>query len=64
MAKYKVLVDQDLCIGCGACVSACDNFQMVDGKSQPKKAEVSEVGCNEEAAGICPVEAIKVTKVK
>lgn len=58
---YKIKVE-DSCIGCGACVSACDNFEMKDGKSIVKKAEVKEIGCNQEAADICPVQCIKIEK--
>ncbi|MBD3249436.1 ferredoxin [Candidatus Woesearchaeota archaeon] len=56
---YKIKVT-DECIGCGACVSACDNFELEDGKAYPKKKEVEEKGCNQEAADICPVDAIKI----
>ncbi len=49
------------CIGCGACVAVCDNWEMVsDGKSRAKKTEVSEVGCNKEAADVCPVGCIHI----
>lgn len=57
--KFKV--DQDVCIGCGACVSNCpDVFKMVDGKSQVKLTPVPE---NLQADAIsaeemCPVQAI------
>jgi ferredoxin len=61
---FKVTVDQDACIGCGACVSACNNFVLTDGKAHPKKDKVPSEGCNKEAADICPVQAIKVEKVK
>jgi len=64
MAKLKIEVDKEACIGCGACTS-CDNFEMTDdGKASVKKAEVEEEGCNNEAAGVCPVQAIKVTPME
>ena len=56
---YKITVN-DECIGCGACAATCDNFEVKDGKAHAKKAEVDEVGCNQEAADVCPVDAIKV----
>jgi ferredoxin len=61
---FKVEVDQETCIGCGACVTQCDNFEMKEGKSYAKKKEVEEFGCNKDAAEICPVDAIKVTEIK
>ena len=68
MPKHKVYVT-DECIGCNACVSACDeNFYMNDDntKAKVKKDVISdaELAKNEEAKEICPVEAIKIEKVK
>lgn len=58
----KITVDQEVCIGCGACVSACPEcFELnEDGKSHV----IAEV-CNcdlDEVALNCPVQAITVTK--
>lgn len=65
MVKYKIEQDVDTCIGCGACVAVCpDNWVMEADKAKPKKKEVSELGCNQEAADGCPVECIKITKVE
>ena len=64
MAKFKIEQDRDACIGCGACVSVCpDNWEMKGDKSHPKKTELDEVGCNQEAADVCPVQCIKIVKV-
>jgi len=47
-------VDQEKCIGCGACVSVCpDTFELKDGKSVTK----SDKDCDE-AVNMCPVDAI------
>jgi ferredoxin len=57
----KVTVDQDLCIGCGACESACiECFEIKeDGKShviaETCACDLHEVALN------CPVQAIDVT---
>jgi len=55
-----VEVDKDACIGCGSCVAAApDIFEMDDnGKAEVIKDEATDEA--EEAAGICPVDAITV----
>ncbi len=67
MPKFKVEVDKVKCIGCGACVAQCpDNFEMESGaeyKAKVKKPVVDNIGCNQEAADICPVQAIIVKKL-
>lgn len=66
MAKYKITVDQDACIGCAACTAVSKNFRMADnGKSEPIKPDVDELKENEkEAAEICPVSCIKIEENK
>ena len=59
---YKITVDKEKCIGCGSCAANCDNFEVKEGKAHVKKAEVEDLGCNQEAADVCPVDAIKVKK--
>lgn len=59
----KIKVDREKCIGCGSCVAVCEkNFELKDGKARAKKTEVKEIGCNQEAADVCPVGAITITK--
>jgi ferredoxin len=57
-------VDQDLCIGCGACASRCPEvFHLVDEKSQVKLTPVPEA-LQDDARGAedgCPVQAISHT---
>jgi ferredoxin len=62
MVKYTIEVIKKDCIGCGACTVNCDNFVMDGDKAKPIKAEVDEIGCNQEASDSCPVTAIKITK--
>ncbi len=63
MAKYKIEVDKEKCIGCGACAATCDNFEMDGDKAKPKQAEVDGLGCNKDGADACPVEAISVKEM-
>ncbi len=50
-----VSVDEDACIGCGACAATCPKgFKMKDGKAHV----IAEVDCSKAAAAGCPVEAI------
>jgi len=57
----KVEIEKDKCIGCGACEAVCDNFELMgDGKAVVKQAEVEDIGCNKEAADVCPVKCIHI----
>lgn len=61
----KITVDHDKCIGCGACTAQCADFfemQDVDGsqKAVAKVTETDDIGCAQEGADICPVDAIKI----
>ncbi len=64
MAKYRIEHDREGCIGCGACAGVCpENWEMAaDGKSRLLKADVDELGCNEQAAEGCPVNVIHITE--
>ena len=63
MAKYKIEVDSETCIGCGACTaSSPDLFEMKDdGKAYPKVTE-SDDDSAKDAVDICPVNSIKITE--
>ena len=67
MGKFKITLKKDECIGCGACASTCpDNWEMEQGddvKAKPKKTELEEIGCNKEAAEVCPVDVIKIEEI-
>ena len=71
MVRYKIEYKKEECIGCGACVSQCpENWELIEGedgfKAKPKKSEINddEYSSNQEAADICPVDCIKIEKVK
>ena len=58
----KVIIDKDLCIGCGTCESVCPEVFEVkdDGKSHVKKGADLSLPCVEEAESDCPEQAITV----
>ena len=57
---YKIEFDKSNCMGCGACTQ-CDNWKIgEDGKAYPLKTKLEEIGCNEAAVSICPVNIIKI----
>lgn len=60
----RVIVNEDLCIGCGRCEEICPavfHLNEVIGKSEVIDEEACEyVGCCEAAAENCPVEAITI----
>ena len=62
----KIKIDEDLCIGCGACnITAPDAFGYDSEKSKAvvkKGAEDTDNKKIEEAAQRCPVQAIKIEK--
>lgn len=57
---FKITVNQETCIGCGACTAVCDNFELVEGKAKPIKDSVEKASCNLDAKDTCPVDAILV----
>lgn len=56
----KITIDKEKCIGCGACTSVSDNFEIKDGKAIVKNSEPKDIKKDKEAADICPVKAIKI----
>ncbi len=62
MAK-KVMVDGELCIGCGACANLCPKVFKLDDDGKSKVIEETGAGCDVEiAANSCPVGAIRVSE--
>ena len=74
--KFKIVYDRETCIGAAACAAVCpQHWKMVeDGKANlmgSKKNKdgkfekiVDDLECNQEAADACPVNAIKIEKIK
>ena len=55
-----IKVNEDLCIGCGACESMCPKvFKIEDGKSKVISEDSAGCGCEiEDVVDACPVSAI------
>lgn len=63
MAK-KVFVDQELCIGCGACANLCPQVFALQNDGKSSVTDETGAGCDIDiAANSCPVGAIKVEEV-
>ena len=60
---YYVEIDEETCVGCGACVEICpvDVYELQDEKSVPVNAEGC-LGC-ENCIEVCEEEAITVTEM-
>ena len=71
----KIIFKKTECIGCGSCVSVCENlFEMdEDGKSHLKNSkidknteqeelELKDIDCAKEAIEVCPVKCICILK--
>ena len=62
----KAYVDDNTCIGCGACVGVCDQiFHMTDeGISHAIEGDIPEdiLSLAEDARDSCPVDAISISE--
>jgi len=61
----QVVVDQDLCIGCGICVNMCPScFEMRDDMKSYLVEGCDPItdNCCESAANSCPVQAIEINE--
>jgi ferredoxin len=63
MAKYKIDIDRELCIGDGACCGEAPNTFEMDGDNIAKVTNADGHTPEEvlQAAQVCPVDAIKLT---
>ena len=60
---FKVVIDHETCIGCGACVATCEaSFEMDGDKAKVKTPTVEDGTGVKEAAEGCPVDCIHVTE--
>ncbi len=72
----KIIFDKSKCIGCGSCVALCPkhwemsehgkaNFKdsIINSATKNQELEVEKIGCAQEAADSCPVEAIFIQEI-
>lgn len=58
----KIVIDQDECLGCEACVEICPNAFVIDedeGKAVVKDGADAADECVDEAIASCPAECIR-----
>ena len=55
-----IKVDQELCIGCGACASTCPQTFALNAEGKSEVISQDDVACAKNAAETCPVMAIIV----
>ncbi|RLC37968.1 ferredoxin [Candidatus Falkowbacteria bacterium] len=55
-----ITVDQNTCIGCGACVSLCPNGFKLNDQGKSETINQGDIDCAKNAAESCPVQSIKV----
>ena len=63
--KEKIIIEKNLCIGCGMCTVLCPEvFELVNGKASVKEGADFEKNKKaiEEAIENCPVNAISLKK--
>lgn len=71
----KIIHERDKCIGCGVCAGVCPKYwemtedgkaklidSITNSKSGNYELEVKQVGCNQDAADVCPVNIIHIEK--
>jgi len=55
-----ILVDQNACIGCGACVALCPSVFEMNEEGKSHAISQDDVAGAQNAAASCPVQAITV----
>jgi ferredoxin len=62
----KIVIDPDLCIGCGACTAFCPAVFKLDVEARKAKVDQQPENIDDEevqmAISNCPVSAIKITE--
>ena len=56
----SIKVNQELCIGCGACASLCPDVFKINDAGKAEVIAEENIDCAKDAAASCPVQAISV----
>jgi len=56
----SIKVDQNLCIGCGACVSICPKVFKINENSKSSVISQDDIECGQKAIESCPTQAISI----
>ncbi|HPT84542.1 MAG TPA: 4Fe-4S binding protein [Bacillota bacterium] len=64
MKKNKIIIDEELCVGCGLCVEACHEgaIELVDGKAKVVREDYCDGLGN--CLPVCPVGAISIEEAE
>ena len=57
----SIKVDQNLCIGCGACVSICPKVFKINENNKSSVINQDDIECGQKTVESCPVQAISVS---
>lgn len=57
----SISVNQDTCIGCGACASICPQTFALNADGKSEVISQDDVECAKNAAESCPVQAISLS---
>lgn len=72
----KIIHERAKCIGCGSCATLCHKYwkmteygkaHLIGSKidsNETEELKIKEIGCNQEAADVCPVQCIRIEKSK
>lgn len=55
-----VIINQDMCIGCGTCESLCSDVFKVNQQGKAEVISQNNLACAKNAAENCPAQAIKI----
>ena len=78
MTKFRIVLDREACIGCGACSNICPSYWRLDndkatiigGRRFSKEGREFEVletevlDCDKDVVAVCPTGAIRIEELR